>query len=396
MRDWSNSLLPASWNGMPFHVETESESTGLRLPTRQIPNGTWAVENFGRHQRKYKISAYLAEEQIEAAGQALLAASETGEPGLLALPMAGLVNVRIVEMRRQFHKDQLGFQSFDIEAQEEPQALSSVSTNSARAAIYGFTQSLLAPVAEGFATRLADAAFSPAALDRIDEQGVGLASRLFDVRDALGLTGSARDAVEAGFDAVLPAAATLQGDPTGYAVAVLSAAQVLGEQADPDPVGSIVAALPLADRPWVPGLGQAGKALGIVDDAFDLLASVSTVLIVAEATSRQTFVARTEAVQARAVVAGVIDVARAKMAGAEASAGQVLSALDAQMGLYLKKVAADLAPLIQVGARVSMPASWWSWRLHGRIDPQDEMRSRARAPASHMMPLSFQTIAPKD
>ncbi len=393
-RDWASTLLPASWNGLPFYVESDGTTAGARLPTTDIPNGGWVTECFGRKRREFKITAYLATEGIEAAGEALLRASESGRPGILVLPMGGFILARVKEAKRNFKKDQLGYLAFDLEAQEEWPETGGLTINAARSALYALTAAIVVPLALGVASRLMSAMTSAAPRERAIEQGGAALSRLAALRDSARPDTVARAAINAGLVSAAKALPSLPTTPGVFATAFLTASQILGESADP---ASVQAALANEVPPaplWAPKWAPTGARGAEVDQAFTILIHAGLALAMAEAVSRREFSARPEAVMARSAVSSAISRARDLLSGPEGEAGNLLAALDAAMATYLTRIAADLAPLVHVSAGATLPALWWSWYLHGDVVQASEIVARAKAPHPGFMPITFQTVAP--
>lgn len=393
-RDWATTLLPASWNGIPFHVESDGETAGSRLPTTDIPNGGWVTESFGRKRREYKVTAYVTADSIEAVGAALLAAAEVGRPGILVLPMAGFVQARLKEAKRNFRKDKLGYLGFDLDVQEEWSGESGLSVNAARSGIYTLTALVATPLASGFAARLSGAMGSPAARERVVEQAGAALERLAVLRDNARPTSDMRATVNAGLAAAARASASLVTAPAEFALAWLKVASTLGEVAEPATVLAAIAGETAPRAIWTPKWAATGAQNVRVDAAFALLQDAGRALAAVEAVTRQAFSARPEAVAARGIVSAVIFRARDLISGFEEDGGILLAQIDAAVASYLTVLAADLAPLVQVSAGAQLPALWWSWYLHATPDRAGEIAARAGAVHPSFLPPSFQTVAP--
>lgn len=390
-RDWASTLLPASWNGIPFYVESDDEKVGARLPTTDIPFGGWVVENFGRKRREFNVTAYIAQDAIEAMGQAFLAACETGAPGILSLPMAGFVFCRIKEAKRAFKKDQLGYLAFTIDAQEESPGFSGLTANTARALVYGLTARLIVPIALGFASRVLAGMTTPAAEERVVQQSGASLNTLAAIRLDIRPGADAAAIIDDGLAAAREQTAIVLADPAAWASSTLRAWQILGEQADPAFGEAVVSSAPIPSAPWAPGWASGGE----IDRAFEILNRAGFALAVVELVTRRTYVARPDAVVSRSAAAALVGRARDLLTGTDGEGGQIFGQIESALGSYLSIVAADLAPLVQIRTQVSQPALWWAWRLHGSIDPAGEIRARAGAKNPLFMPREFQTVAPQ-
>jgi prophage DNA circulation protein len=388
-RDWASTLLPASWNGFLFHVESDGETAGHRLVTTAVPNGGYVVEGFGRKLREFKITAYLAEEAIEPLGIAFLAACEIGRPGILVLPMAGFVTARIKEAKRDFQRDRLGYLAFEIEAQEEWAAGTGLSVNAARDEIYALTAAIVAPLASGFAARLSALSAMPGARPRMTEQASGAVARLVDLRDAIRPEGDARAAIDAALAGAANAIIDLPSDPASFGRALIEAGQVLGEHGDPAFVQGILV------NEAAEGVAYASSAAeAAVDLSFLIVTESALAIAMAEAVSRRAFAARPEAAAARSAISGAIGRARQALDGRDGAAGAVFAALEAAGATYLGLLAASLAPIVQVSAGRALPALWWSWYLHGDVSRDAAIVARAGAAHPGFMPVTFETLAP--
>lgn len=393
-RDWATTLLPASWNGIPFHVESDGETAGARLPTTDIPNGGWVTECFGRKRREYKVTAYVTADSIEAVGAALLAAAEVGRPGILVLPMAGFVHARLKEAKRNFRKDKLGYLGFDLDVQEEWTGEGGLTVNAARSAIYSLTAAVVAPMASGFAARLGSAMGSAAARERAAEQAGAALARLAALRDAARPTSDVRTRVNSALVSAAHTSALLVTDPATFAKTWLGAASALGEIAEPVALLAAIAGEPAPRVLWAPKWATTGAQSARIDTAFTVLKGTGLALAAVEAATRREFSARPEAGAARSLVSSVIFRAREMISGFEGEGGVLLAQIDAAVASYLTVLAADLAPLVQVSAGAQMPALWWSWYLHASPDRAGEIAARAGAVHPSFLPPAFQTVAP--
>jgi prophage DNA circulation protein len=100
MADWKATLLPASYRGVPFHVETYGGEHGRRwadheYPGRDVPY----AEDLGRAQRVYRFTGYLIGDNYAAVRTLLVAACELPGLGPLIHPTLGplLVVCRKIE-----------------------------------------------------------------------------------------------------------------------------------------------------------------------------------------------------------------------------------------------------------------------------------------------------------
>lgn len=116
MRDWSK-LLPASYNGIGFHVEAEDIGGGRRLAIHETAGGEAPViEDMGRATGQINVTAYLTGDDCDFRANALIAAAGRPGPGFLVLPIDGgmMVHVPSDGFRRSRSKDQNGYIAVDL------------------------------------------------------------------------------------------------------------------------------------------------------------------------------------------------------------------------------------------------------------------------------------------
>jgi prophage DNA circulation protein len=121
-------LLPASFRGVPFHVEVDARGGGRRLVPNEFPkrNIPW-TEDMGRRIRHWPVSAYILyspvlDPQWQAHRDGLLSALEADGAGMLVLPTGlhimndeppGMVMVDHYTVTE--HREKAGYCEFQIE-----------------------------------------------------------------------------------------------------------------------------------------------------------------------------------------------------------------------------------------------------------------------------------------
>lgn len=116
IRDWRR-LLPASYNGVPFHVDSEDMSAGRRQAVHMVAGERPPViEEIGPGAQSFSVTAYLAGDLADFRSHALVAALMLPGPGLLVLPIDGPLMAHVVEdgIRRSRSKDRNGYIAVDL------------------------------------------------------------------------------------------------------------------------------------------------------------------------------------------------------------------------------------------------------------------------------------------
>ena len=104
-----DSLLPASWRGLPFAVRGSEYSGGRRVAVHEYPyrDDVW-VEDLGRAPRPIAFSGFVTGDDCAAQAQAMIAAGEQRGPGTLVHPTLGERTVALVEPIRATERAELG------------------------------------------------------------------------------------------------------------------------------------------------------------------------------------------------------------------------------------------------------------------------------------------------
>jgi prophage DNA circulation protein len=395
MTDWTRRLLPASFNGLRFYVESADVEAGHRVTTTTIPNGAHVLESFGPHARKFEVSAYLAGLTAPAAAAALLSAAESRHAGVLVLPDSGAASVRLTKVKRSFEKDKLGFVAVEIEAVAEP-VLAGLRLSANALSVQLFALAGLLPAALGLFTA---AAFRltgqpSTVLDAALTAAAGPLGDLVALRDSLRLPPAAREAVAPAFTAATVALGSLASAPAAYGAALAQAAIALADAADPAALAETLFSLgPPADA--APAQVSRGTALTIAGNAGHGVALTATVraLALGEALAARTYRDRAEAVTARLQAAAVFDDALARIGRPGLDLARELAAMRGTIAELTARLEADIAPLITVSAGRPLPSLVWAHALYGDPGRAEEMARRARAFHPAFMPERFEAFA---
>ncbi|MFD1328297.1 DNA circularization N-terminal domain-containing protein [Mycoplana ramosa] len=117
MRDWTKTLLPASFRGIRFFVEREDLAGGRRAAVHEFAGGeTSVIEDQGRRTRIFDVTAYVTSDLVDVRAHALANALDAPGPGMLVLPIDGGQMVHVLEWRRMRERDRNGFIAIDFRA----------------------------------------------------------------------------------------------------------------------------------------------------------------------------------------------------------------------------------------------------------------------------------------
>jgi prophage DNA circulation protein len=84
---WRLMLLPASFSGVPYHVEHQARSSGRRIVMHEYPKrNTPYAEDMGRHAIRYQVTGYLVGPSYNLTKLALITALENATGGILVDP----------------------------------------------------------------------------------------------------------------------------------------------------------------------------------------------------------------------------------------------------------------------------------------------------------------------
>jgi hypothetical protein len=373
--DWSKAFLPASFRGVPFHVDGESVEDGRRLAVHDLVGGEApVVEDLGRQARRWRVTAYVAGSLATLRGHALLAAASAPGAGLLVLPWLGPVRARVSSVAADRAKDRNGYVEFDIEfvpAGGSP-AFAPVAGGTLVGGLFAAGIATVAGLAAG---RIGSAgkgrALEPPA-------AVTAAASVEALRMDGGLGAEASDRVARAAEDLAAGAATMLDDPAAYLTSLGETFRDLGREADPDTAARFrLHAAAAVDRSWT-GLATAG-----------FLAAAAALVTV-----RASYAVRQDATGARVALADATAVARVDIGELGPEAMDWLGGLLGEAAVALSREAADRAPLVRVETGVSLPATLLAFKLYGDPARAGELVERNRVATPAFMPVSFEAAAP--
>lgn len=117
MRDWTKTLRPASYRGVPFYVEKEQVAKFGRAVAvhTYVKSEEHATEDMGRLPREFRITAYVVGDTADARARALIEACSTEGAAPIVLPFFGAAQVRCTGGNENHEKTKLGYAAFDLE-----------------------------------------------------------------------------------------------------------------------------------------------------------------------------------------------------------------------------------------------------------------------------------------
>lgn len=417
-RDWPSTLQEAQYKGAKFFVERDSLKGGRALVVHEFPHGDLPyIEDQGASANRISVTAYVASDAADAEARSLVAACNSGGPGLLVLPIERFL-AHCETWSRDFSKDQLGYIALSLDFVREGTGPGP------------FPLSFLArmvEVAAGSLVTTAAAAFA-SAFDALAAPGYVRAAAASDLRD-IAIT------VEAALD-VSP----LTRDPTELPKARLAIRSLYGDAESLTAIGTRPAAFRATSYTAEEATGSAAPLVATMETLFDALALAGTpgeIRLIAEpwltyesastvlgpdtanrrqleanraalgglmrhfaiatyvaAIVRETYTDRRTAIQARADTAELIETELMRLSGGRTQAlGQAIDSLRVRATEHLTRVMADLAPIIIATSDRQMPALWWAQRLYGDATRADELAKRNIVKHPLFMPREIEALA---
>ena len=84
---WRLRLLPASFSGVPYHVEHQARSSGRRIVMHEYPKrNTPYAEDMGKHAIRYQVTGYLIGPNYHLVKLTLITVLENSTGGILVDP----------------------------------------------------------------------------------------------------------------------------------------------------------------------------------------------------------------------------------------------------------------------------------------------------------------------
>ena len=147
---WRAALLPASFNGVQFHVDVDSKASGRRLVVHEFPKSdTPYTEDMGRRARHFTVNAYVIQCATDGFDykpnrDALVAQLEQEGPGILVHPTMGMDTVEVDQYSVTERREQGGMAEFEITFVEAGLQIATTPTLDTAASAIGAAQSAIA------------------------------------------------------------------------------------------------------------------------------------------------------------------------------------------------------------------------------------------------------------
>ncbi|WP_313430917.1 DNA circularization N-terminal domain-containing protein [Pseudomonas sp.] len=120
MTTWRDNLRPASFRGVPFHVDSDSMPVGRRTQVHEYPQRNEPlVEDLGRITREIKLAAFVIGEDFMLKRDALLNALDEAGAGDLIHPWYGRLTVTATGCSVSHERREGGMARFDLVFVEE-------------------------------------------------------------------------------------------------------------------------------------------------------------------------------------------------------------------------------------------------------------------------------------
>jgi prophage DNA circulation protein len=112
---WRKALVPASFRGAVFHVETGSHATGRRVALHEYPKrDTPYAEDMGRRAKRFRIEGYVIGPNYKTGRDALMQACEQEGGGALIHPTMGTLQVICEAINTTETREWGGYCIFDL------------------------------------------------------------------------------------------------------------------------------------------------------------------------------------------------------------------------------------------------------------------------------------------
>ena len=401
-RDWTKTLWPASYKGAPFWVENDSLPDGRRLVVHEFPNRDEPfVEDMGRKAGTIEVTAYVASDLADVEAQALRGLAALKGAGPLVLPVWGVLDAHLQDVKPAHDKSKLGYVALTMTFVRAGADAPLVTVESLAQLVFDAAEGAVVTFAEGFVAAIVAGVAAPLAREAVVARMLDIPAALEDARAAAALDPVASLATHGDLQDLFAAAPTALDDRAArgaWLAAAGEAARALGDAlSEPDEAERLFAdAASAFAEPVVPAGGVASPATQIAAAAaqVDRFARAICLPPRAEALMRRRFGDRRAASTARAAFLGEMELELAAASVARDETGwAALRDLRAAVCAWFDATILDLKPVILATAPRSLPAVWWAWRLYADPGRAQELVDRNRAPHPSFLPATIEAVA---
>lgn len=407
MRDWTKTLLRASYGGASFWVERDTADGGRRIVVHEFPHRDGSFnEDLGDSPRHFRVAVYVVGDDADAQAQALIAALSREGPATLVLPDLGVIQARAQKpWSRVRERDRAGLVAFDlnfIRESDQPAATSATYLATLAAEGAGALGDLAAALAASVALVTQPGYVVAAAVGRLQDSVAALET----VRATLPTAPAAASALYADLRRLYAAAPASVDNVSGlspdFVPALFSAAETLGAAAIPvlsaPAFASARAALAPLPTDSYAALAQpsppASRALAANAAALGQVARLALLASVVQATLAGSFVSRAEAFAARARLMDAFDDDLTVAANSRnVDLTVALQDLRGRVCDWFAKIMLDLAPVVIVRAPRELPSLALAWSLYQDISRARELVDRNAVRHPSFMPEQFEALA---
>ncbi|MDA9521968.1 hypothetical protein XI06_17060 [Bradyrhizobium sp. CCBAU 11434] len=399
-RDWTKTLWPASYKGVPFFVETDGEEGSRRIVEHEFPMRDDAyLEDLGEGCRHFELDAYVASDRADADVASVIAICATRGPGMLVLPSQGPRLVRCLTFKRERKKDRAGYEALSLRFVREGfgSALASIAQlanlvfvqaeATALSAALSFAQTTLTLDMPDYAVE--------AAVSGVESNAAALET----VRTAAPVDPEISAAQRVEIQSIFDAAESVSDSPAAaqdLALRVTASARALGKAMPPDDAVPQFEQVFLASQVVVPApvyVTQGTLAAQTNEAAANQALRLAALIAYAEAIARITLADRPAAITLRANVAEYFESELLVINAGDIDLSHALMTLRDSVITYLSRAVLDLAPVIQVEANLGLPSLFWAWRLYQDPARSRELAARNRIAHPSFMPTEFEALA---
>lgn len=400
-RDWTKTLWPASYKGVPFFVQMDEEDGRRRIVEHEFPMRDDPYnEDLGEGVRHYDLTAYVASDSSDVDAAAVIAICATRGPGTLVLPSQGPVIVRCLEFRRAREKDKAGYEALILKFTREGAASALISVASLANLVFVQADATAAAIASAFV----------AGTQVAEQAGFVVDAAISGAQNAISTLEAIRTSQPVDPDVSIAQSLSLQSQFNAVPDAITDPAQITSV-----PTQIVASARALADA--MPATAAVPAFDAVVSDSslqVTLAATYPTVnlqtaasndqqakrmLLLAaltaycEAVAQLTLTDRPSAITLRANVAEYIDGILGGLLPYDVDIYDAIIALRDATVTYLSRAIIDLAPIITVEANLSMPSLYWAWRLYKDPTRSTDLAARNKVVDPSSMPATFEALA---